>query len=165
VDFIDYFDSRKYFKQEDSKVKEHRKELHRLKQRQHYRLLGPRALEVLSSQLLLCCHLLSQDSLFVVRGVQLLLQHAMSTSAAAPSSSSSSSSSLDNISAVARRCLRYLDCSGVHIVRAARLAFSLALREAPVSCCPTADPFIPLHSVQSNLDEQYRAGYGSYVPI
>jgi len=162
--FGDYFNSRKYLKEEDSKVKEHRKELHRLKQRQHYRLLGSRALEVLTSQLLMCCHLLSQDCLFVVRGVQLLLQHAMPITEADPSTLSSSSSV--DVSVVARRCLRYLDCSGVHIVRAARLAFSLALREAPVSHCPTADPFIPLQIDESSrYDKQYRASYGSYVPI
>lgn len=101
--------------------------------------LSDELLEILAAQIVVCSHLVGQDSLFVVRAVQVLMQHALRSSN------------------MARDCLLYVDVMGVNVLRATNLARGLALREVPV-CSETAPHRFPSH-INRN-----KSAFGSYKP-
>jgi hypothetical protein len=109
-------------------------------------------LEMLAVKIVVCCHIQSQDCLFVVRAVQLLIQHCLPfyldhTTVMATSQ------------VTAKQCILYLQCMGVNILRAADLAKHLALKEVPV-CYQSA----PVRAF-STENIQNSNSFGQYRPI
>lgn len=163
VEYGDFFCARKYLREENCADERSKRQLRIAAHPREFRRLGPRRLEVLAAQVLCCTHMCAQqDSFFVARGVQLLVQHAMTLhdpEAAALEQRRGRGRKgerevkekgrgereereegpqreyrafCDQSRAAARLCLRYLERMGIDILRAARLASALALRETPV---------------------------------
>jgi hypothetical protein len=117
-------------------------------------LLGSNVLEVLSFQILMCAHLRSQDCLFVIRGIQILCQHAClcDLEGEIPAKENRKRKKYDRIlikgdkrndidnekmivnsSRVARRCLAYLEKMNINILRAVRLSLLLATVDTTIT--------------------------------
>ena len=112
--------------------------------------LSDRLLEMLAVKTVVCCHMKSQDCLFVTRAVQVLIQHCLSfyqdtTWTRTPSHTT------------AKKCLLYVQSMGVNILRAAELAKHLALKEVPVCYQSTPVKVFSSENIKpSNIFGQYR---------
>jgi hypothetical protein len=130
-------------------------------------LLGSSVLQLLSFRILICAHLRSQDCLFVIRGIQILSQHACLSNIEGEipliskkrKKSDSNGKNDDsekikkefefklNSSRIARQCLAYLEKMNVNILRAVRLSLILALTDSTVTItAPTS-----IHALSNNV--------------
>jgi hypothetical protein len=119
-------------------------------------LLGSSVLEVLSFRILMCAQLRSQDCLFVIRGIQMLSQHAClcdlegeipiaKENRKRKNDSGGKRNDIDNkkmkmelqfklnSSRIARQCLAYLEKMNLNILRAIRLSLTLASDDTTIT--------------------------------
>jgi hypothetical protein len=129
-------------------------------------LLGSSVLQLLSFRILICAHLRSQDCLFVIRGIQILSQHACLSNLQGEiplarkrkkSDSNGKNDDSEKIkkefefklssSRIARQCLAYLEKMNVNVLRAVRLSLILASTDSTVTItAPTS-----IHVLSNNV--------------
>lgn len=96
-------------------------------------VLGDKLLEILSFQIIASCHLhQTQDSLFAVRGIEILFEHAIAASATATAGLQAPTGAI-----TPSLCLGYLKQAGINLLRAVQISRLLANYSNASTYAPT----------------------------
>jgi hypothetical protein len=158
-----------------------KKEIQRNHTRETIFILGKRLLELLSFQILIAAHMLTQDCFLATRGIQLLFQHylyyanklkeieAKTTKASENSSSSgwvTEDGATTDLSPIIRQqrdhvlqCLSFLHQNGINLSRAIKLAFDWGTRNISMTTSPPQYFLVDENNELKSGSSSYKAYY------